>query len=364
MRGDVSLARLLPAYLKTPVGSGENGLPAPDGDVALFSRARLARNLGGHPFPARASDLEMRRVAHKIKRAAREGGFPLSDLVPVGLSHLPARDISDLVNARRISPDLAWGPHTNRFALLDEAGEISVFINEEDHLRIQTVVAGNAPEAALSLAQNADTAFAQRLSYARDTLQWGFLTASLGNVGTGLRLSVLLHLPALSFLDRLEAALSAAHVLGISVRAGHGENSRPAGDLFQVSNAVTWGLTTEHIAHRIAPVAAYLVSAEREARREVARFHAARLTDLARAAWQTVEVAERLSPSDALHLLSTLRLFAACGFVSGPNEQIFAHLLSDLRTASAPLTVAGAGEARDAIARPAKLRVALRLFFD
>ena len=356
-------AFLLPAYLKVPVSAGAGS--APDTDVVLYCRARLARNLAGHPFPHRASDVEMRRVAHKIKRAARDGGFPLSDLVPVSLSHLSARDRDDLVNARRISPDLAYGPPTNRFALLDEKGEMGVFVNEEDHLRLQTVQAGNAPAETLAKAQIADTAFARRLTYARDELQWGFLTASLGNVGTGLRLSVLLHLPALAFLGRLHEALQAAHVLGISVRAGSGEHGTIAGDLFQVSNAVTWGLTAAHIAGRVVPVADYLTEAERSARRDLAEQKAGGVIENARAAWQKVETAERLSAEGALNALSRLRLCAACGKAAGPDARLFAALLTDLRVFHAPaLAGVGGAENREAIARPAKLRVALRSFFD
>jgi hypothetical protein len=98
-----------------------------------------------------------------------------------------------------------------------------------------------------------------RLTYARD-VRWGYLTASLGNVGTGLRLSLLVHLSALAFLGRLPDTLRAAQHLGISVRGAHGEHSLAAGDLYQVSNAVTFGLEPSHIAGRIRPVAEYLVS--------------------------------------------------------------------------------------------------------
>lgn len=372
MGGDSSSPppRTLAPYLKTPAAL-PRGNAFPDGDVVISSRARLARNLVGFPFPHQASSLELRRVAHQIKRAAREGGFPVHDLVTVGLSQLSLRDLADLVNARRISPDLAHGPLANRFALLDENGSLSAFIGEEDHLRLQAVVPGNAPGDALRAVQEADACFARRLFYARDTLQWGYLTASLGNVGTGLRLSLLLHLPSLQFMGRLNDALRAAHVLGISVRASHGEHSAPAGDLFQVSNAVTWGLTTSHIAGRVQPVADYLVAAERAARREVAEAFAEKAIARAQTAWETVEKAERLSGEEALDALSHLRLCSACGLARGagqavgPDERVFAHLLADLRTgatANAPSHEAQAMESRDAIARPAKLRRVLRPF--
>ncbi len=361
--GSGARAHSLAAYLKTPAGSPSETETVIDGDVVLTSRVRLARNLAGHPFPHQASGVDLRRVAHKIKRAAREGGPPVSDLAVVGLAQLSPRDRWDLVNARRISPDLARGPVANRFALLDENGTLGLFINEEDHLRLQAVVAGNAPLAALRRAEAAQAGLARRIAFAHDTVRWGYLTASLGNVGTGMRLSLLLHLPALSFLGRVNDALRAAHVLGISVRAAHGEHSAPAGDLFQVSNAVSWGLTSEHIAGRVAPVADYLVAAERAARREVEDTHRQKVLTNAQLAWKTIQSADRIASPEALRLLSALRLCAASNLASGPTDATFPGLLFDLRTAEGGGAEA-AQESRDAIARAAKLRNALRPFWS
>lgn len=367
----------LASYLHTPAwasgSSGNSGNPAggaPDmAEVVLATRARLARNLSEFPFPARADDKALRRVAQEVRRAALADTEVLADLSPVAIAKLSGRDRARLVDARRISPELAAGG-AHRWALLDEAGALSIFVNEEDHVRIQAIAPGSAIAGALGDALDADRRLRARLVYAHD-VRWGYLTASLGNVGTGLRLSVLVHLPALAFLSRLADTLRAAHHLGISVRGAHGEHSAAAGDLYQVSNAVTFGLEPSHIAGRVRPVAEYLAEAERAARAEVRDAHAAAAIEAARAAWTRIERADRLNATEALDLLSRLRLAAGCGLTPlgghapAPDAALYAALVADLRTGAglAPSTSSAAASVQDAIQRPAKIRTALRAFY-
>jgi hypothetical protein len=186
-----------------------------------------------------------------------------------------------------------------------------------------------------------------------------------------LRLSALVHLPALAFLGRLGETLEAAHRLGISVRGAHGEGSQAAGDLYQVSNAMTYGLATAHIAGRVRPVVDYLVAAERAARSEVLELHSSRAMEVARDAWTRIERADRLDAPTALNLLSALRLTAACGMTPlggrfpAPDATLFATLIADLRTGGGLAEGAHRSQnvvpsVRDAIQRPAKIRSALR----
>ena len=363
--------RPLAAYLRTPAWAAVGGAasPGPDADVVLATRARLARNLAAYPFPARADDKALRRAAQEVRQAALADTERLADLSPVAIAPLSGRDRARLVDVRRISPELAAGG-ANRWALLDEAGVLSVFINEEDHVRVQALARGNAIAAALEAALDVDRRLRARLRYAYD-VRWGYLTASIGNVGTGLRLSLLIHLPALAFLGRLADTLRAAHHLGISVRGAHGEHSVGAGDLYQVSNAVTFGLEPSHIAGRLRPVGEYLVAAERAARGEVREAHVKRVIEAARAAWTRVERADRLAAGEALDLLSRLRLAAAAGLTPlgghapAPDATLFAALVADLRTGAglAAAPDVAASSVQDAIGRPAKIRTALRAFY-
>ena len=262
--------RPLPEAFKTPVWAGLSTAKelVPDTDVIVSARARLARNLADFPFPARASEIDRRRIAQLVRQAAHADTERLFDLRSVEIATLSLRDRADLVDAHRISPDLAKGS-SEQYALLDIKGRISIFVNEEDHLRLQVIVAGNDPHRALREVQDVENRLAPRLKWAIDSEKWGFLTASMSNMGTGLRLSVLAHLPALVFLDKLQRVFDAAKRLGVSVRGAHGEHSIAAGDLFQVSNAQTLGISVEHTAGRIRSFADLLVRDERLARREL-----------------------------------------------------------------------------------------------
>ncbi|MBC8139474.1 MAG: hypothetical protein H8F28_26650 [Fibrella sp.] len=363
--------RPLPESLKTPAWAGvatatEGG---PDTDVIVSTRARLARNLEGYPFPGRASETELRRVAQSVRQAAHADTGRLFDLIPVEIGSLPPRDRADLVDARRISPDLANGG-TERYALLDTTGRISIFVNEEDHVRLQALEPGNAPQVALRDVQDVESRLACRVQWAQDTEKWGYLTASMSNTGTGLRLSVLAHLPALVFLNRLDRVFDAARQLGVSVRGAHGEHSVAAGDLFQVSNEQTLGISVENTAGRVRSFADILVRDERTARREVAgdRTRRDRAMSAARFAWERTKTSDRLSARDSLEILSSLRLCAVCGLLpwrydyqitAAPDDRLFAYLLAELRTGGGLTGAEGTAALRDAIGRPALLRSAL-----
>jgi protein arginine kinase len=360
----IAASKNLPAYLKTP-GWVSAVADSPDADVVLSSRARLARNLADFSFPGRASESDLRRTAQEIRRAALADTERLADLTPVSIPALSSRDSAELLDARRISPELAEGGQ-HRYALLDDSGLLSVFINEEDHIRIQALAPGNAVLAALRAAEDADTRLAKRLMYAQSP-EWGYLTTALSNMGTGLRLSALAHLPALAFLGRLPETLKSFYDLDISVRGAHGEYSQAAGDLYQVSNAVTFGVQTVHLAGRVRPVVDYLVKSEREAREEVATSHRERVLALAQEAWGKVERADRLDAVTALDLLSLLRLSASVGLTPAPDAVVFATLVMTLHTGRGltpqPSSTSQPGALRDAIQRPAKIRTALRHFF-
>lgn len=336
----------------------------------LSARARLARNLAAYPFPNRAGERDLRRIAQEVRQAAHADSERLAHLYVVAIASLSPRDRAELVDARRISPELADGG-VDRYALLDDGGMLTIFINEEDHVRIQALAGGNGLTAALRLAEDTDRRLAERLHWARETSRWGYLTASLANLGTGLRLSLLLHLPALAFLGRLPDTLKTIHRLDLSVRGAHGERSAAAGDLYQVSNAVTFGFSAGNIVGLVKPVGDHLIAEERTARQEIAAHHAAAVTEAARTAWNCIESADRLIAKEALDLLSILRLAAASGLMPfgtskpTPDSRLFASLVAELRTGAGLASTGSADDApfavRDAIQRPAKIRSALRL---
>jgi len=219
-----------------------------------------------------------------------------------------------------------------RPVVLNESGTLSLMVNEEDHLRIQCILPGFQPMTALQMAREFDSFLSKKIRYARAD-NYGYLTASLANVGTGLRLSVLLHLGALGILGEVTSALTAAAELRISVRGMLGEGTDAFGDLYQVSNETTIGFSDKEIASRVRAVAEHLVARERDARRTLG---GARREDLAHAvqtAWERLMEARSLSSRAAMACLSVLRLGSGVGIVSDFSLQDFNELLISMQLA-------------------------------
>ncbi|MHB0911965.1 MAG: ATP--guanido phosphotransferase [Armatimonadota bacterium] len=269
----------------------------PSDDVALSTRARLARNIDGLPFPTRAGSADLERAKNLLLDAARDRG-----LLVVNTAHLSGSERLALVDAHLASPQ-----HSGRFrpVLLDEAGAVSLMVNEEDHLRLQCILPGMQPLEALSTAEEFDENLGKKIRYAYAD-NYGYLTSSLANIGTGLRLSVMLHLPALAYLKEAVPALSAAAELKISVRGLLGEGTKALGDIFQVSNETTIGFTPREITQRVRAVAEHLIVREREARERLA--DDPELTGLVCEVRDHLMEATSLTGREAMAFLSIIRL--------------------------------------------------------
>jgi len=309
-----------------PAWASENGW---DADVVLSTRARLARNVNGLPFPGRASEADLKAVVKQALPVAQspEKGQPALRAVNVGA--LSEADRAALVDSHLISWQHALaGPH--RWALVDDRHTVSVMVNEEDHLRLQAILPGLQLEAAWQVAGGLDDQFAAHLDYAFHA-QYGFLTSSLSNCGTGLRLSVMVHLPGLAMAGKLEDALQAARTLGGSVRGLYGENSGAVGDVYQISNAVSIGLTERQISARLAAVTTFLSTDEQATRELLTRRRRSEIEDKVARAQATLKAAERLSAPEAMDILSILRLAAQMDMPTGITNRVFNELLASLR---------------------------------
>jgi protein arginine kinase len=246
---------------------------------------------------------------------------------------LDGTEIRNLVELRLANPSW-WDMGSDRWAVVSQDAIRSLLINEEDHLRLQAILPGLQVEFSLRAAEDAERQLAQRLELAwRDGI--GFLTSSLSNAGTGLRLGVMLHLPALSATNDLENVLSAASELGCAVRGAYGEGSSATGAFYQVSNTRACFVETYRIVDRVRASALYLIEAERKARR--AQFADGPGKRSLREA--TADVLRLLFEEDAaqprlLGLVSILRLAAAEGV-----------LPVDLAECAAWITIAGASPA-------------------
>jgi protein arginine kinase len=300
-----------------------------DADVVLSTRARLARNLTSLPFPGRASIEELKAVTRRVLPVAdhREKGY--ASLRAVEVDKLPEDGKAALVDSHLISPQhAAAGPH--RWALVDDRHTISVMVNEEDHLRLQAILPALQLEAAWHAADLLDDLFGAHLEYAKHP-RYGFLTASLSNCGTGLRLSVMVHLPGLALAGKLEEKLIAARALGASVRGLYGEASRAVGDVYQISNAVSIGLSERQISARLAAVTTFLSTDEQATRELLWRRERSKVEADATEAAVRLKAAERLTAAEAMTVLSILRLGSLMGLPTGITTRAFNELLASMR---------------------------------
>ena len=263
---------------------------APHGDVVLSTRFRLARNLVGFRFVHAAADAELRHTMELVLAAARE--CRLGFEVHKGLTHAE-RD--HLVATRLVSADYEW-TLPGRALLIDSDRAVSVMVNEEDHLRVQALIAGWSPGAAETAARACLARLGGSLAFAFSP-EWGYLTASPPNLGAGKRRSAMLHLIGLAGTERLPRVMAALGEEGIAVRGLFGEASRAIGAFAQVSAT---GGSVEGFAGAVE----YLVREERAARGALG---AAVLRDRADAARDYAVGSRRLGLGDALRVLGWLR---------------------------------------------------------
>jgi protein arginine kinase len=284
----------------------------PTADVVVSCRVRMARNVAGYPFVQRldapkAEDLaEKARVA--LKDAAIDGEtlwVPMTQAPPVLRLVLRERHL--------ISRDLApnedgQGAQPGRAVAFGASETVAVMVNEEDHLRIQSMSSGFQLDAAWDRAQRLDRFLEERVPYAY-TRELGYLTGCPTNVGTGLRASVMMHLPALSLVrPELEKVFSAASRTGLAVRGLYGEGSRAAGDFYQISNQITLGRSEGQLIDDLRALVPYIVDFERKVRARLCEQSKTALRDRVSRSLGLLRTARAMQTEAALAHLSNLRL--------------------------------------------------------
>ncbi len=300
-----------------PLWTRANG---PHADIVITTRARLARNLAGFVFPRFASGDERASVASEVRRACLRLADRFPSIRALNLSRLSAEQKSFLLDSHLASVEQVEGG-AGRIVVTDQDGALSIMVNEEDHVRIQSLASGLAAEHCWQLADWADDVLSQTLAYAFSQ-RYGYLTSDLSNVGTGLRVSVLIHLAGLRLTEKVGSVLRAAWDLGVSVRGTFGESSEAVGDLYQVSNQVTLGVGEEEIVQKVRAVAEYLLGSERSARKELLESEQNRILDAAGRSLAVAQGSRSLAAADALWHLSVLRLAGSVGVLEGftPEE--------------------------------------------
>jgi protein arginine kinase len=273
--------------------------------IVLMTRVRLARNLAGTPFPGWAKPAKREEIFETC-RAAVAATTPLKRGLDVGIGELGELEKQILVERHLISRELS-GAKSGAGVVISKDQSVSVMVNEEDHLRIQVLRSGFQLKKAWNAIDDLDTALEANLDYAfSPTL--GYLTACPTNLGTAMRASSMMHLPALVISNQMEKVVRAVNQLGMVVRGLFGEGSDASGSIFQISNQTTLGESEEQIIKRLTSVLQSIIEHELNAREKLLEADAAKLFDKIGRAYGILQNSHLLSSSEAMNLLSLLRL--------------------------------------------------------
>lgn len=313
------------SWFESPEDAGSwMACEGPEADVVVTSRVRLARNLEGWPFKARLDEAR----AGELEEHLRENLGRLEvagDQAYLGLAGLEPLDRELLLERHLISVELARG-RGPRGVFFSRSRNVSIMVNEEDHLRLQALGPGPTLEPLFEQLKDVDQALGRRVQYAYHS-RFGYMTSCPTNVGTGLRLSVMLHLPALVYSREIETVLNAAAKMRLAVRGFYGEGTSYVGDFFQVSNQVTLGRSAEKLLQDVSKVLPKLVEQERTVRRTILEQEAAALEDRVFRAYGLLTHARRINSQEALDLLSQVRLGVCLGMLKSPGLKTVNELL-------------------------------------
>ena len=285
-----------------------------DGDVVLSSRVRLARNLKGFPFPARTNEQQQAEIIDKCKDAVISGNSDLGSPVRfIDFSVMEDYEKQAIAERHLISPQM-MDASIRRGILLSDDNKLSILLNEEDHIRIQSMEAGFDLDACFEQANKVDDLIEKTLEYAFDE-QIGYLTCCPTNAGTGMRASVMVHLPALSMSGTVNRVIDSLAQLGMTVRGIFGEGSKATGNIYQISNQLTLGATEEDILDKFKQIIGEVIEKEREMREHLYKAEKFKLEDRLMRSYGTLKYAIIMSSSEAMKRLSEVRFGVELGII-------------------------------------------------
>lgn len=301
----------------------------PDSDVIISSRIRLARNLSQYPFPHRMDAQQARMAADEIVNAFLDNPrISRQDYLTIDLESLSEIDRQALAEKHLVSDALARTGKNHRVIISrDEA--LSIMVNEEDHIRIQGMQAGLDLDGAYVLASEASRQFEERLGIAYSD-QFGFLTACPTNTGTGMRASAMAHLPGLVMIGKIRSIVDSLGKMSFAVRGYHGEGSKSEGNVFQISNQLTLGLSEEDLITDLKRMLNQLIDQERKARRAIYRSRPTFVEDKVMRAYGVLMNARLLAAEEAYELISDLRLGLSLGLIHGVTEADINRMMTSI----------------------------------
>lgn len=288
--------------------------------VIISSRIRMARNLKDLPFPLRANSEQAKKsvamVSDALKHQQEGMGFIYEELDMTQINHI---DKIAMMEMHIISPNFVKKQMPSSLILSDDQA-VSIMVNEEDHIRMQSMAVGMDLELAMERADTIDDLLEASLDYAFDE-KLGYLTACPTNLGTGLRASYMIHVPALETTGKLQLLLEAIGKFGLTVRGIYGEGSDAQGSLFQISNQVSMGLSEKEIIDNLTSVTKQIVEQELMVRNKLLKERRHRFEDAIYRSYGIISYARMISSKEAMTMLSDLKLGIELGIIKTENNE-------------------------------------------
>lgn len=323
-------------------------------DIVLSTRIRLARNLRDYPFPCRLDVSGRKEIGEKVRDALADGKY--GEFRFIDMNSLTKIQAISLAERHIISPEFA-SRSSGSSLMITHDESASIMICEEDHIRLQVIKAGLALEEAYNEADKIDSYLDSRLHFAFDN-KMGFLTQCPTNLGTAMRASVMLHLPALTRLGKISRLASTVSKLGLVLRGAYGEGSKPLGDIYTLSNQITLGISEDAAISNLKSIAMHLIEQEHSSAKELISSPAEE--DRIYRALGILKFARLLTSKEFMEYVSIARLGASTGILKIPYEKI-----NELIVNMQPATVSAAnGENVDALARDKIRASAVRETFN
>lgn len=292
---------------------------APEQDVVISSRVRLSRNYDDLPFSPKLTkeyaEEVVERTADVVFSGVNGNAFTL-----LRMSELEQDARSRLVEHHYISYDLLKYVQRSA-AMVSSAGTVTVMLNEEDHVRFQGLLPGLQLERAAEMALNLDEAVGEKYPFAFDS-QLGFLTACPANTGTGMRCSVVLHLPALAAGGQMGAVMQAVAKLGLTIRGLYGDGSEARGHLYQLSNQATLGRSEEDVVRSLDAATEQIVGHERAMRESAEKKDMMQLQDTLLRSWGELMYARLMPTKEFMRRYSDIRYAASMGYLHAPLPRL------------------------------------------
>jgi protein arginine kinase len=285
----------------------------PDSDIVISSRVRLARNLADYPFMNRATPQDRENTKKVLSDRVLEV-VPQKDVLAIDIDKLEKIDCQFLVERHLISRELAEIQGA-RAAVIDTGEKFSIMINEEDHLRMQALQSGLNLQGVWEQINRIDDAIESKVTYAFHE-KYGYLTACPTNVGSGLRVSVMLHLPALVITRQIDKVFRSLQKINLAVRGLYGEGSQAMGDFYQISNQITLGRSENDLVKQVGDIVPVIIDYERQAREFLIKESHENLHDRVSRAYGILRTAQTISSEETMHLLSSVRMGVNLGLIN------------------------------------------------